>query len=115
MEEIVNQLRSLGADIEASQYLPEDKENYVNAVKGFVRSMDFMRLGQAINHKQWQAAAMKINKMSAEARQLGMTRWERPFAGIRQNINRRNQPEALQILATIVAMRVKMMELLGIK
>lgn len=133
IQEMLGKLKALGVDIAASEYalIPisdeaqlqvqemKDIENsariYITDVKAFVNSMDFMRLGQSINHKQWQAAAMKAAKMSAEAKRLGMTRFERPFTGIRQNINRRNSQEALQALSMIITMRVKIIELLGIK
>lgn len=133
LQEILKKIKSLGVDFDASEYVQirepddalstpsdmiytaDDVENYINAVKTYINSLDFMRLGQAINHKQWQAAAMKAQKMSVEAKRLGITRFERPFTGIRQNINRKNSKEALQALSVMIALRVKIIEVLGIK
>ena len=55
---------------------------------------------------------MKVQKMSAKAKNMGMTGWEHLFTGMRQNINRKNESEALQIMSVVTAKRVKLMELL---
>ena len=34
----------------------------------FIKGYDFMRLGQAISHQQWQAAAMIIRRMEMQAK-----------------------------------------------
>lgn len=134
LQETIKQLKALGADIMASQYSPMEQshntesldnedglcpeavaKDYIDNVKAFVKSMDFMRLGQAINHNQWQAAAMKASKMSAEAKRLGITGFERPLTGIRQNINRRNSKEALRVMSVLITIRVRILKLLGIK
>ena len=78
--------------------------------KAFIQSLDFMRLGQAINRGQWQSAAMIIQRMDRNAKDAGLTDFERQFTGIRQCINRRNANEAKQILALVVNKRVKLME-----
>lgn len=78
--------------------------------KAFIHSLDFMRLGQAINRGQWQSAAMIIQRMDRVAKDAGINDFERQFTGIRQCINRRNANEAKQILALVINKRVKMME-----
>ena len=78
--------------------------------KAFIHSLDFMRLGQAINRGQWQSAAMIIQRMDRIAKEAGLNDFERQFAGIRQCINRRNANEAKQILALVISKRVKIME-----
>ena len=75
----------------------------------FIYSLDFMRLGQAINRGQWQSAAMTLQRMSRNAKDAEITDFDRQFAGIRQCINRKNANEAKQILALVIAKRVKMM------
>lgn len=112
MEKLVQQLKGLGADREKSEYMDKEEKIYVREVKKYIDSLDFMRVGQAVNNKQWQAASVKVGKMSVMAKKLGLVRFERPFTGMRQNINRRNGDEALQCLSTIIATRVKMKELL---
>jgi len=76
--------------------------------KAFIQSLDFMRLGQAINRSQWQSAAMTLQRMRRNAKQAGITEFDRQFMGIGQCINRKNGQEAKQVLALIVAKRVKM-------
>lgn len=105
------QLKIKGIDFDASTY--EDDIAYMEDVTAFIKSYEFMRLGQAIHHKQWQGAAMKIQKMSQTAKKLGMTGWEHLFTGIRQNINRKNEKEALQILSVMITKRVQIIELLN--
>ena len=72
-----------------------------------LKSLDFMRLGQAINREQWQAAAMTIRRLDMKAKEVGMTDFERNFTGIRQCINRKDGNEAKQILAVVVNKRAK--------
>lgn len=108
--DLLNQLKLNGIDYTASSY--DNEEVFIADLKDFIRSYEFMRLGQSINHKQWQAAGMKIQKMSAKAKGLGMTGWDLLFTGLRQNIARKNENEALQIMATVITKRVKLMKIL---
>ena len=81
--------------------------NYTKEQIEFLKSLDFMRLGQAINRGQWQAAAMTIRRLDIKAKDVNMNDFERNFTGIRQCINRREQQEAKQIMAVIVNKRAK--------
>lgn len=81
--------------------------NYTKEQIEFLKSLDFMRLGQAINREQWQAAAMTIRRLDMKAKEVGMTDFERNFTGIRQCINRKDGNEAKQILAVVVNKRAK--------
>lgn len=85
-------------------------ETYNEELNKFLHSYDFMKLGQAISHNQWQPAAMTIQRMTRQAKELGITCFDRPFTGLRQAINRKNAEEAKQILATVIAKRVRLME-----
>ena len=69
-----------------------------------------MRLGQAINRGQWQAAAMTIRRLDMKAKEAEMNDFERNFTGIRQCINRKDGNEAKQILALVTAKRVTMLK-----
>ncbi len=80
---------------------------YTQAQIEFLKCIDFMRLGQAINHKQWQSAAMIVRRLDTIAREAGMEDFERNFTGIRQSINRKDIYEAKQILAIVVNKRAK--------
>lgn len=108
--ELTDLLKGNGIDYSASSY--EDEEAFHADVKAFIHSYEFLQLGQSINRKQWQAAGMKAQKMSAKAKKLGMTGWENLFTGIRQNVARKNQEEALQVMASITTKRVKLMKFL---
>ena len=108
--ELLDTLKLNGIDFSSSEY--EDEVLFLNDVKTFIHSYEFMQLGQAVNRKQWQAAGMKIQKMSAKAKKLGMTGWENQFTGMKQNIARKNDREALQILSLMINKRVKLLTIL---
>lgn len=81
--------------------------NYTKEQTEFLKSLDFMRLGQAINREQWQSAAMTIRRLDMKAKEVGMNDFERNFTGIRQCINRKDGNEAKQILAVVINKRAK--------
>ena len=87
--------------------------NYTKEQIEYLKSLDFMRLGQAINREQWQAAAMTIRRLDMKAKEVGMTDFERNFTGIRQCINRKDGNEAKQILAVVVNKRAKYLNEIG--
>lgn len=75
----------------------------------FLSGLDFMKLGQAVNHGQWKSAAMIIQRMRKNAKDAGLPEFDRLFTGISQNINRKNAYEAKQLLALVVNKRVKLL------
>ena len=79
----------------------------------FLKSLDFMKLGQAINREQWQAAAMTMRRLDMKAKEVGMLEFERNFTGIRQCINRKDVAEAKQILAVVMNKRAKYLNMLS--
>lgn len=81
--------------------------NYTKEQIEFLKSLDFMRLGQALNRGQWQSAAMAIRRLDMKAKEVQMNDFERNFTGIRQCINRKDSNEAKQILAVVVNKRAK--------
>ena len=81
--------------------------NYTKEQMDFLKSLDFMKLGQAINRGQWQSAAMTIRRLDMKAKEAGMNDFERNFTGIRQCINRKDGNEAKQILALVINRRAK--------
>ncbi len=76
----------------------------------FIKSIDFMKLGQAINHEQWQSAAMIIRRMGLKAEQVGINCFDVQFVGIRQNINRKDKTQAKQVLSLVINKRVQLMK-----
>ena len=81
--------------------------NFTKEQTEFLKSLDFMRLGQAINREQWQSAFMTIRRLNDKANEVGIHDFERNFTGIRQCINRKEKEEAKQILAVVVNKRAK--------
>lgn len=77
-------------------------------IHAFLHSYDFMKLGQAINKNQWQIAAMTIQRMTKQAKELGLDAFDRSFTGLRQAINRREATGAKQALAVVISKRVKL-------
>ncbi len=77
-------------------------------IHAFLHSYDFMKLGQAINKNQWQIAAMTIQRMTRQAKELGLDTFDRPFTGLRQAINRKEAVGAKQALAVVISKRVKL-------
>jgi len=76
----------------------------------FIKSLDFMKLGQAINHEQWQSAAMIIRRMDNTAKEVELTGFERQFTGLRQCINRKDKAQAKQVLSIVVSKRVQIIQ-----
>ena len=75
-----------------------------------IKSLDFMKLGQAINHEQWQSAAMIIRRMDNTAKEVELTGFERQFTGLRQCINRKDKAQAKQVLSIVVSKRVQIIQ-----
>ena len=83
---------------------------FTNEQCQFINSLDFMKLGQAINHEQWQAAAMIVRRMDMKAKEVGIAGFERQFTGIRQCINRKEKAQAKQVLSIVINKRVQLMK-----
>jgi hypothetical protein len=76
----------------------------------FLKSYDFMKLGQAVSHHNWQAAAMTVQRMQKRVRELELNAFERQFTGIRQCILQKQERQAKDILALVMAKRARMLE-----
>ncbi|MGN0342829.1 MAG: hypothetical protein ACI4DO_08550 [Roseburia sp.] len=75
----------------------------------FLRGLDFLKMGQAVSHEQWQTAAMTAQRMERNIRQTGLLDMERNIMGLKQAIRCKNQVEAKQILSQLVAKRVQLL------
>lgn len=73
----------------------------------FLSSMDFMRLGQAVNHENWQSAMMIIKRMSSAAEEIGAEDFERMLSKIRVCVQSKSRSQALNALAMLTALRVR--------
>ena len=83
---------------------------YTQEQQTFIKSLDFMKLGQAIDHEQWQSAAMIIRRMDNKAKEVELMGFERQFTGLRQCINRKDKAQAKQVLSIVVNKRVQIMK-----
>lgn len=75
----------------------------------FYKSLDFMKLGQAINRGNWQVAAMTARRMEMNAKNAEITEFNQQLLGVKQCINRKDAIGAKQILAIMVAKRAKVL------
>ena len=73
----------------------------------FYKSLDFMKLGQAVNRGNWQVAVMTARRMEQNAKNAEISEFNQQFVGIRQCINRKDAIGAKQVLALMVAKRAK--------
>ncbi len=87
-------------------------EAYEERLDKFLKGLDFMRLGQAVNGKRWESAAMCARRMSDEAQKLGLDCFQRQFTGIRQNIARKDMQEVKNILSLVVVKRIQLQDAL---
>lgn len=76
----------------------------------FLKSYDFMKLGQAVNHRNWQVAAMTVQRMQNSVRELQLDMFERQLTGIRQCILHKNDKQAKDILALVMAKRAQLLK-----
>lgn len=85
-------------------------EGTEKAEQEFLKSYDFMKLGQAVNHENWQIAAITVQRMQKNAKELGLTTFERQLTSIRQCIIHKQGKQAKDILALIIAKRGQMLK-----
>ncbi len=76
----------------------------------FLKSKDFMKLGQAIDHGIWQVAGMTAARMQKEAAAAGIHDFDRQLINMKQCIAGRKKSEALNVLASMVSKRVQMLK-----
>lgn len=79
-------------------------------VDEYLKSKDFMKLGQAIEHGNWQVAGMTAQRMQKNAKEAGISDFDRQLIMIKQCIAGRKKTEAQNVLAAMVSKRVQMME-----
>lgn len=75
----------------------------------FCKSLDFMKLGQAINRGNWQIAASTLQRMQRQAAEAGCDTFGRNFIQLKQCLMRKEQLAAKNILALIIARRTQIL------
>ena len=85
-------------------------QDYIRELEKFIKSLDFMRLGQSVNAGRWESAMMTIRRMSMQAEKLGLVCFERQFTGIRQNIARKDAGEVKNILSLVIRKRIQIQD-----
>lgn len=76
----------------------------------FLKSYDFMKIGQAIAHDNFQVAGMTANRMLQKAKELQDDFFIRQLTNIRQCIAARNKKQAQNILAIMVNKRAQLLK-----
>lgn len=109
---ILEQLAKLGAAEHAADLSEESLAVYLTQLKAFLEGQDFLRLGVGISHGQWNSVMMGVRRMRESCKKLGITCFDRLLVGIRDNAQRRNREEALQIMAQITVKRVQLRKIL---
>ena len=79
-------------------------------LEGFLKSFDFMKLGQAINRGQWEVAMMTVSRMERNGRRLGLEGMSRNLHELRNAILAKNAAAAKNLLAMVVQKRVQMLK-----
>lgn len=78
----------------------------------FLKSMDFLKLGQSIQHENWQVVLMCTKRMETNAKECEMEEFLRWFTGIRQCAFHRNRAEALQLMTLVTGKRVQYLNII---
>lgn len=76
----------------------------------FLKSKDFMKLGQAITHQNRQVAIMTANRLIKNCKEAGVEGFEKNFTAIRQCVMAMKFSDALNILTLVTAKRVKLLK-----
>lgn len=79
-----------------------------DALKAFLNSFDFMRLGQAISSNNTQIAVMAARGLEETARRVDLPDFERLLSSIGLAMISGNSIEALNIMTQLTARRVKL-------
>lgn len=107
---MMEKLKALNIDTQKGQ--ESFGEEYVAELTKFVKSLDFMRVGQAVNGGRWESAMMTIRRMTMQADKLGLVCFERQFTGLRQNIARKDAAEVKNILSLVIRKRIRIQDAL---
>lgn len=73
----------------------------------FLNGPEFMKIGKALQSENWSMAGACIAKLQKNAKEAGMTDFERPLSALRSCIVARQQLPAKNALASVIAKRVQ--------
>lgn len=76
--------------------------------KEFLHSFDFMKLGQAVNSNNKQAAVMIARRMEKAANEADLPNFARLISGIRMAMMSGSKSEALNIMTQLTNQRVRL-------
>ena len=80
------------------------------ALRIFLESYDFMKLGQTINRGQWNSAMMILQRMDVLVQKQGIRCMIQPLKTVRMAVLGRNVKQAKQALATLIGKRVQLIK-----
>ena len=75
----------------------------------YCKSIDFMKIGQAVEHGNWQAAINALQRLQKRASEIGYDVFDRNYTNLRQCLLHREQRAAKDALAVIIAKRVRIL------
>lgn len=75
----------------------------------FCKSPDFMKLGQAIHHKNWRAAFSVLQRLQKQYEETGEELFGRSFVNLRQCLLRKDRQAAKSALAVVIARRTRIL------
>lgn len=75
----------------------------------FLKSHDFMRLGQAIEHDNYRIASMTIARMLGQAKELEDEFFIRQFTSLKMCVASQNKRQAKNVLSLIVNKRAQLL------
>ncbi len=78
-------------------------------IEAFLKSPYFMRLGHQIQQENWQGLMMGIRNMQGRCKALELTEFEKQLVRLREAGMQRNVSACKQILATMIAKRVQLL------
>ena len=75
----------------------------------FCKSLDFMKLGQAVNHNNWRTAFSVLQRMQKQYEETGEDLFGRSFVNLRQCLLQKDQRAAKNALAAVIAKRTQIL------
>lgn len=77
----------------------------------FLKSYDFMRLGNLVQQKNWNAAHMAVRRLKEQSEALELQDFARHFANIQRCLGSADQTSILNILTLVTTRRVQLLRL----
>ena len=78
-----------------------------------LKGPDFLKIGQAITHNQWEAAMLCVRRLEKRMSDLELDSFSRSMQGLKYAIQRKNLYEAKQALSIMITKRVQLINQLS--